>query len=373
MAKLYDNSVHKKNPTTDPLPARYATSSEEQTTATAPSNDVPMDRDCLFAYLEDEKASPMVESGSESDWNNGSTILTLSQALDHPVSEDILDPSYAQGSCSLANACPPPANSQDELVAISYQHIRNQPKPQEAIDNLRFSMALEPSQASASSTDGFVAQPLNAFASAESDNLSISFSGQLPINNNSRMGFIPSSDFGSPMQQETHISEQNNYYHESDDEFSNSQLHKYDEEKWHDYLRQLLEFKAKYGHCCVPYKYKPNPALSRWVRRQRYQYKLKVEGKPGGITESRVEILEKAGFVWNAHGQKWQNRWNELRAYCLEHGNGNVPHNYRENPELANWVKNQRRQHKLFQEGKPSNITQERIDALNSLGFTWEH
>ena len=38
---------------------------------------------------------------------------------------------------------------------------------------------------------------------------------------------------------------------------------------------------------------------------------------------------------------------------------------------LGSWVAVQRKEFKLFMEGKPSRITQERIQRLESVGFEW--
>jgi hypothetical protein len=48
----------------------------------------------------------------------------------------------------------------------------------------------------------------------------------------------------------------------------------------------------------VPNLYEPNIQLSNWVRRQRYQYKLRKAGKPSTLTDARIEALQSAGFIW---------------------------------------------------------------------------
>jgi len=45
--------------------------------------------------------------------------------------------------------------------------------------------------------------------------------------------------------------------------------------------------------------------------------------------------------------------------------------NFTTNPQLATWVKCQRRQYKLFCQGRASNMTQERIVMLEEIGFEW--
>eukprot|EP00525_Craspedostauros_australis_P011548 CAMPEP_0198113574 /NCGR_PEP_ID=MMETSP1442-20131203/5207_1 /TAXON_ID= /ORGANISM="Craspedostauros australis, Strain CCMP3328" /LENGTH=517 /DNA_ID=CAMNT_0043770703 /DNA_START=186 /DNA_END=1739 /DNA_ORIENTATION=- len=146
----------------------------------------------------------------------------------------------------------------------------------------------------------------------------------------------------------------------------------YQSEQWAEKFEELLAFKKERGHCCVPHTFEENPALARWVKRQRYQYKLKNECKQSTMTDDRVKTLENVGFIWDSHSAAWFDRLNELGDYKKGHGNCNVPSNYPANPQLATWVKCQRRQYKLFWDGKTSNMTLERISELEKLGFEWE-
>jgi hypothetical protein len=146
----------------------------------------------------------------------------------------------------------------------------------------------------------------------------------------------------------------------------------YQEKQWVEQFDELLKFKLKGGHCLVPHTFDENPTLSRWVKRQRYQYKLKKESKTSTMTNARILQLEDIGFVWDSHAAAWQERRNELAFYQTEHGDCNVPSNYLRNPQLATWVKCQRRQCKIFWNGKTSNMTLDRFTSLNQLGFTWE-
>jgi len=146
----------------------------------------------------------------------------------------------------------------------------------------------------------------------------------------------------------------------------------YQAEQWTEKFEELLQFRKERGHCCVPHTFDENPSLARWVKRQRYQYKLKAEGKPSTMTDERIVALEQAGFVWDSHGAAWLERWQELVQFQQEFGHANVPSNHPQNPQLATWVKCQRRQYKLFWDGKPSNMSLERIQRLESVGFEWE-
>jgi hypothetical protein len=85
-------------------------------------------------------------------------------------------------------------------------------------------------------------------------------------------------------------------------------------------LRELEEFKAKYGHCRVPQVWKENKRLGQWVATTR---NLKKAGK---LPLERVKLLEGVGFVWccrnvtaASKGEKrkmipWNERFEELKV-----------------------------------------------------------
>jgi hypothetical protein len=145
----------------------------------------------------------------------------------------------------------------------------------------------------------------------------------------------------------------------------------YQAEQWAETFTELCDFRKEKGHCQVPHCYPKNPSLARWVKRQRYQHKLKTEGKPSTMTDERIGQLEKIGFIWDSHSSAWEERFNELRVFRERAGHCNVPSNFPDNPPLATWVKCQRRQYKLFWQGKTSNINLHRIEQLHEVGFEW--
>lgn len=146
----------------------------------------------------------------------------------------------------------------------------------------------------------------------------------------------------------------------------------YQAEKWQERFDELIEFRKTNGNCLVPHTFPANPPLARWVKRQRYQYKLLMEGKQSSMTTDRIRVLEEIGFIWDSHEAAWEDRLRELLEYKKSNGNCLVPSNYPSNPQLATWVKCQRRQYKLYWEGRPSNMTVERIMELEQHGFEWE-
>jgi len=142
-------------------------------------------------------------------------------------------------------------------------------------------------------------------------------------------------------------------------------------ESWMEKYEELLDFRLSNGHCLVPNQYPANPSLAEWVKRQRYQYKLKGMGKHSSMSDDRVIALEKLGFVWNSHDAVWEERLKELKQYKNIFGNTNVPSKYQANPQLAIWIKRQRRQYKFLTEGKPSTMTPYRVEKLREINFSW--
>jgi len=142
-------------------------------------------------------------------------------------------------------------------------------------------------------------------------------------------------------------------------------------ESWMEKYEELLDFRISNGHCLVPNQYPANPSLAEWVKRQRYQYKLKGMGKHSSMSDDRVVALEKLGFVWNSHDAVWEERLKELKQYKNLFGNTNVPSKYEPNPQLAIWIKRQRRQYKFLTEGKPSTMTPYRVGKLREIDFSW--
>jgi hypothetical protein len=138
---------------------------------------------------------------------------------------------------------------------------------------------------------------------------------------------------------------------------------------WADKFQDLIKFKDAHGHCHVPHNWASNYSLAQWVKRQRYQYKLKIDSQHSNLTSEREEALERLGFVWNPQGFTWEERLHELASYVTDTGHSSVPKNYPANPSLAVWVKCQRRQFKLFSKGVQSAMTKDRILKLKEIGF----
>ena len=146
----------------------------------------------------------------------------------------------------------------------------------------------------------------------------------------------------------------------------------YQKEKWWDRYEDLVHFFNTHGHSQVGLeKDSTDKGLVRWVKRQRYQYRLMNDGKPSSMTQERIDALACLNFVWDSHGSAWDVHYEQLIGYHANHGHCNVSARYPLNQSLASWVKHQRRQYRRFHAGEPANITTERIAKLEQIGFQW--
>ena len=139
---------------------------------------------------------------------------------------------------------------------------------------------------------------------------------------------------------------------------------------WNERFLELVQFRDVNDHCFVPHEYQENPRLSQWVRKQRHQRKRKEGGLHSTLNDERQEMLTNVGFIWDSHQAQWQERYQSLELFQLTHGHCNVPSNFRDS-SLSNWVKNQRKQYKLYLAEQKTTMNEERVNLLNSRGFNW--
>ena len=143
-----------------------------------------------------------------------------------------------------------------------------------------------------------------------------------------------------------------------------------------------------------------HPLLGSWVNDQRTNYKRWIRGERSILTEDRCRALEYIGFVWNPNDAIWSLRLEELKAFRARTGHFNVP---QKRTALGKWVSmlglvfwgftckfielfsklyvssnsiilkvnDQRTRFNKLKQGHQSNLTKERRQSLNEIGFTW--
>jgi superfamily II DNA or RNA helicase len=132
--------------------------------------------------------------------------------------------------------------------------------------------------------------------------------------------------------------------------------------QWNKRFDEFTQFVAQEGTTLVPEKYRTPEGypLGYWVRNQRGQKDSQTPER-----RARLEALE--GWDWDPLTTNWDNAFDDLAEYIVQHGSANVPHRYVTSVgfRLGKWVDTQRN----YRE----NVTLERSTRLESLdGWDWE-
>lgn len=175
---------------------------------------------------------------------------------------------------------------------------------------------------------------------------------------------------------------------------------------WDERFEQLVEFRRRNGHCNVPSFREfgkdgkavqgdddkddlstATHALALWVHRQRPEYAKFRHGLKSCLDKSRVRKLEGIGFEWGDNWKSktltppsmepkkerrkytWEERYAQLVEYKARFGNTRVPQYWPEDPKLNHWVNEQRKNYRFRKEGKRNNMSDERLERLEALGF----
>lgn len=135
---------------------------------------------------------------------------------------------------------------------------------------------------------------------------------------------------------------------------------------WERRYAQLLRFRRRHGHSCVPAEWRKDRGFGAWVVKQRRHKRA------GRLSAERIRRLDEIGFVWEAipkreadHEVIWTARLAALAAFHDQRGHWGVPTNRPEFHGLRVWMDNQRIS---YQRGW---LSAERIRRLNEIGFPW--
>lgn len=126
---------------------------------------------------------------------------------------------------------------------------------------------------------------------------------------------------------------------------------------WEEMYQSLVDVHSRFKHSNVPYAWEEDPALGRWVQKQR---DARVKGQ---LTEDQISRLNAVGIEWDAALVRWKEMFSELLHFKEIHGHCNVPIESSTWPKLANWIATQRR---LLRRGP---MSQDQVDALASVGI----
>jgi hypothetical protein len=153
------------------------------------------------------------------------------------------------------------------------------------------------------------------------------------------------------------------------------------DEAFENRCRQLMEFKSEFGHCNVPQKYEGIKSLGQWCSNMRFAYNRLNKGMKqtnAYLPPERIAAhLTDIGFVWqfsSFHADSFEKRCRELVDFTKEFGHGNVPNGYKANPSFGQWCKVMRASYSKVKKGEKAryNISKDRIERLDKLGFRWQ-
>jgi hypothetical protein len=143
-------------------------------------------------------------------------------------------------------------------------------------------------------------------------------------------------------------------------------------------FKELIAFKAEFGHCTVP---KSHP-LWGWNRNIRRSYRA-IQGGRGKLqcklSKANIKRLENAGFEWcplTKSQVNFNKRFKELMSFKAEFGHYKVPKTRSRNNthlSLGIWCNDIRQSYKAIEEGRTPirKLSKDYIQRLENAGFKW--
>ena len=133
------------------------------------------------------------------------------------------------------------------------------------------------------------------------------------------------------------------------------------ENKWKVWTDLLKVYIAENGNADVPARYTTSEGhhLGEWVR------ECRKNKRRDNLNKDRINELEGLGLIWDPLERDWQIGLSHFEKYVDEFSSTNVPANYitEDGYRLGAWVSKRRH--------RKSSLDEEKIRALNKLGFIW--
>lgn len=80
------------------------------------------------------------------------------------------------------------------------------------------------------------------------------------------------------------------------------------ERQWDLRCKELEQYCAEYGNCCVPISY-DNPKLANWVSGVRKKFKRKASTGSSPLSDEQIKQLDALGFVWDRWDYEYETRF----------------------------------------------------------------
>jgi len=131
------------------------------------------------------------------------------------------------------------------------------------------------------------------------------------------------------------------------------------ENQWMTMFNKLQAHKNQYGTCKMLPNHANDQILMSWGQRQRQSFKNNT------LSQDKINKLDSLGFEWDPIENQWITMFNKLQAYKKQYGTCNIQHRNPDDISLSRWVATQRMNF------KKNNLSQDKINQLNSLGVEW--
>ena len=140
---------------------------------------------------------------------------------------------------------------------------------------------------------------------------------------------------------------------------------------WDMMYSLAVRYFEEHGNLEIPRRHKTPEgySLGNWIFTQRKIYRGETYGTLG---MSRIERLEAIGMVWDSTRDiSWQRYYDLAKAYYAEHGNLNIPKDYKKvgGYDLFSWISRMRTYRKSGIQH--SYLTDERIALLDRIEMIW--
>ncbi len=122
---------------------------------------------------------------------------------------------------------------------------------------------------------------------------------------------------------------------------------------WLEKFGELKQFRMNNGHASPP----KDLHIGEWCGYQRATF------KKGKLSNERINLLNSIYFIWDILEDEWQNKFQRLKEFKIKNDHFNIP---RSDSNLNQWMTKQRNSY------KKGELSQERINLLNSISFIWD-
>ena len=142
------------------------------------------------------------------------------------------------------------------------------------------------------------------------------------------------------------------------------------EADWDIMFGALSKYKKEVGDYNGPYS--KESQLGTWVHKQRLEFKKFEAGNKSKLSKEKVNMLKSIGFQFHERTKylSWDDHLESYQKFLDKHGPDFHPLS---DTPLGKWIYTIRQNYKRVQAGETvSNLSAERIELLDKLGFDWE-